>query len=43
MGIAPHNRISKKVQKYRDHDPKGCRKVLNKKEGGTLYQKKRNT
>ena len=42
MGIAPHNRISTKHQKCRGRAPRGCIKVLNKRKGGTLYQKTRN-
>ena len=39
MEINPHNRISTKHQKCRGPAPEGCRKILNKREGGTLYQK----
>ena len=42
MGIAPHNIISTKHQKCRGCVPRGCRTIINKREGGTLYQKKRN-
>ena len=42
MSIAPHNRISTKHQKCRGCSPRGCRTILNKREGVTLYQKTRN-
>ena len=38
MGIAPHNRISTKHQKCRGRSPWGCRTIINKRGGGTLYQ-----
>ena len=38
MGITPHNRISTKHQKYRGRAPSGCRTIINKREGVTLYQ-----
>ena len=42
MGITPHNRISTRRQKFRGRVPRSCRTILNKLEGGTLYQKTRN-
>ena len=39
MGINPHNRISTEHQKFRGRACRGCRTVLNKREGGMLYQK----
>ena len=42
MGSSPHNRISTKHQKCRGRAPRGCIQVLNKRKGGTLYQKTRN-
>ena len=42
MGIAPNNRISTKHQKCRGRAPRGCIKIVNKREGGTLYQKTHN-
>ena len=39
MGITPHNLISIEHQKHRGRAPEGCRKFINKQEGGTLYQK----
>ena len=38
MGITPHNRISTKSQKCRVLSPRGCRTILNKREGVMLYQ-----
>ena len=43
MGITPHNRISTKHQKRRGRAPGGCRTILNKLEGGMLYQKTRDS
>ena len=43
MGITPHNIISTKYLKRRGRAPRGCRTILNKREGGMLYQKTRNT
>ena len=39
MGTTPHNLISSIHQKLRGHAPGGCRTIINKQEGGTLYQK----
>ena len=41
MGITPHHRISTKHQQHRGRSPRGWRPIINKREGGTLYQKKR--
>ena len=38
MVIIPHNKISTKHQKHRGCAPKGCRTIINKWEGGMLYQ-----
>ena len=43
MGITPHNRISTKHQKGRGCAPGGFRTIINKQEGGTLYQKTRDS
>ena len=39
MGITPQNRISTKHQKCRGRTPRGCITIINKREGGNLYQK----
>ena len=41
MGITPYNRISTKHQKRRGCVPGGCITIINKGEGGTIYQNMR--
>ena len=43
IGITPHNQISTKHQKCRSRTPRGCRTIINKWEGGTIYQNMRDS
>ena len=43
MGIPPHNWICTKHQKHRGRAPGFCRTILNKQEGGMLYQTMRDS
>ena len=43
MGTTPHNIISIRHQKRRGRSHGGCIKILNKREGVTLYQKTRDS